>query len=220
MIAVVLAAAGGCQTTSSKDLHTSGIRADIVVSAFASVASSVRVDLYPPGGYPFNHVKLDGGDALFVEAAGQRKPMGAGTSDYYQVGFATGAAETGFQVILDRASVDDIDAPGNSGALPAPFELGALGQSLVVTWSPSGTPDKMSLTLQGSCFEDLSIPVTGDPGTYALPALERDSPNPNATCQATLTVRRSRVGVVDPNLSSDSSFTLEQLRTATFTAAP
>ena len=208
--------AGGCDPVSSRDLHTSAIQARILVSAPSSAITSVRVSLYTTGGYPFDHVKLDGGDALFAEAAGQRQRMGAGSSDY-ETSFATAAAETSFQVIFDRPPANDVDAPGSSGTLPAPFTLGGISGG-VLTWSPSGTADTMSLSLEGSCFEDLGIAIPGDPGTYPMPALERDGLR--SSCQATLELRRTRKGVVDANLDPDSSFTLEQLRSATFVAMP
>src|SRR5262245_26143711 len=100
----------GCETTSSKDLRTSGIYAEVYVSATSPSASTVKVKLFPGGdGDPFNVVVLQGGDALFAEAGGQRKPLTGQRGDY-QTSFALGAAETQFRAILDRARADDTDA--------------------------------------------------------------------------------------------------------------
>jgi hypothetical protein len=220
----VMALAAGCKTTSSADLRTGGISAEIHVSATSGSASKVSVQMSPGSGFsPLDVVKLGGGDALYAETGGQRRQMGAGTFDY-EAGFATGAAETAFRVILDRARPDDIDAPDSTGTLPMPFDLASLGgatisrsQSLSLSWSPSGTPDRMVLDIQGSCVEDMAIAIPGDPGTYVLP-LDGEIRDPS--CQVTLTLHRSRVGVADPNLNAGSSFLLEQVRTTTFTSVP
>jgi hypothetical protein len=194
------------------------------VSATSATASTVRVSLYPAGhgGDPFNIVRLGGGDALYAETGGRRTLMGAGTFDY-ETSFATGAAETRFTVVLDRARMDFIDAPSSTGLLPAPFDLGALGaelsraQDLILTWSPSGTSDLMTLDLTGSCVEDLSIPIAGDPGSYS-PTLDWET-SPSS-CQITLTLHRVRSGVIDPKLASGSTFSLEQVRTTSLFAHP
>src|SRR5262245_8113407 len=216
--ALAAALASGCETTSSRDLRTSGIDAEITVSASSSTASNVHVRLLPGGDDdPFNIVKLEGGDALFVESGGQRKRMASQTTSY-ETSFAIVASATPFRAILDRARADDIDAPDSVGQLPAAFEIGSLGsgersraQELVVTWSTSGTPEKITLETQGSCVDNRSISVAGDPGTYTFsPGTLRQSPD-SSSCQATITIHRTRSGVVDTNLNSESSFTLEQV---------
>lgn len=220
---VAAALAGGCQTTSSADLMTDGISADISVSATAANASNVRVQMSPGNVVvPTNVVTLDGGDALFVEAGGQRRKMDAGHRDY-ETSFGLGAADTGFRVILDRARADRVDAPDNTGTLPAPFNLVDLGgaeisqaQNVVLTWSPSGTPDQMMLDIAGSCVEDRTIFIDGDPGSQALSATSLMLETIPSSCLVTLTLHRVRTGVVDPNLNPGSTFSLEQVRTTTF----
>jgi hypothetical protein len=217
---VAAALAAGCKTTSSADLRTDGISASINVSATSGSASNVRVQMSPGDGVtPFDAVKLEGGDALFVQAAGQRKQMGASGSDY-EANFGTAAAETPFQVIFDRARPDDVDAPNSTGTLPMPFDIasprgGTFSQSqdVIMSWSPSGTPDTMTLQIEGSCVEDRSISIPADPGSFTLPLEYETIPS---GCLVTLTLHRSRVGVVDSNLNSGSTFTLEQVRTTMF----
>jgi len=212
--------ATGCKTTSSVDLATGDISADILVSATAANASTVHVEMSPGDGVvPTDVVKLGGGDTLYATAGGQRHQMGAGNLDY-QTSFGTGAAETAFQVILDRPRADQIDAPDSTGLLPAPFDLNDFGgarisesQNVVLNWSPSGTADKMVLQVQGSCVEDQSIVLDGDPGT-ATPPLDFETIR--STCLVTLTLHRERTGVVDPNFNPGSSFMLEQVRTTQF----
>jgi hypothetical protein len=214
------AVAAGCTTTSSADLMTGDISAAIVVSATSAVSSSVRVQMSPGDGVvPTDAVTLAGGDALYAVAGGQRQQMSAGNRDY-ETGFWTAAADTPFQVILDRARTDRVDAPDSTGTLPAPFDLSDLGgaqisqaQNVVLTWSPSGGPDQMVLEIQGSCVEDRTVTLDGDPGS-TTPALDFESTP--SSCLVTLTLHRVRAGVVDPNLNAGSSFSLEQVRTTTF----
>src|SRR4051812_6982322 len=124
---VAAALAAGCKTTSSVDLATDGISADFLVSATSGSASKVSVEMSPGNGVvPTDAVRLDGGDALYAQAAGQRKQMGAGNRDY-ETTFGTGAAETAFRVLLERAAPDKVDAPDSTGTLPAPFNLRDLG---------------------------------------------------------------------------------------------
>jgi len=217
---VAAALAAGCKTTSSVDLATADISAGIRVSATGANASTATVQMSPGNGVvPTDVVKLGGGDTLYAAANGQRKQMGAGTFDY-EATFGTGAAETPFTVSLDRPRPEQIDAPDSTGTLPAPFDLSDLGgariseaQNVVLTWSPSGTADQMVLNVQGSCVEDRTITLDGDPGTYA-PPLEFETLR--SSCLVTLTLHRERAGTVDPNLNPGSTFLLEQVRQTQF----
>jgi hypothetical protein len=222
---IAAALAAGCKTTSSTDLATDGISADILVSATSVLASSVRVQMSPGDvAVPTDVVSLDGGDALYAEAGGQRKQMGAGNRDY-ETTFGTGLADTAFRIILDRARPDQVDAPDSLGTLPAPFGLVDLGgadisqtQDLVLTWSPSGTPDRMVLEIAGSCVEDRAITIDGDPGSLMLSAATLMPETIPSSCLVTLTLHRERTGVVDANLNPGSTFLLEQVRKTTFTS--
>jgi hypothetical protein len=213
----------GCKTTSSVDLVTGGISADIRASATSEIASMVRVQLSPGNVVVVTDtVKLEGGDALYADAGSQRKQMGYGNLDY-EASFVTGAAETPFRVSFDRAKPDQVDAPDSTGTLPPPFNLQDLGgaqisqeQNVVLTWSPSGTSDRMTLDIQGSCVEDQTLSIDGDPGTFTLGAVELQPETIRSACLVTLTLHRTRTGVVDPNLNAGSRFLLEQVRQTTF----
>jgi hypothetical protein len=217
--------AAGCKTTSSSDLTTDGISAEILVSATSALASSVRVQMSPGDVVvPTDVVNLAGGDALYAEAGGQRRQMGAGNRDY-ETTFGTGAADTPFRIMLDRARPDQVDAPDSLGTLPAPFALTDFGgadisqsQNAILTWSPSGTPDRMVLEIQGSCVEDRAVVLDGDPGTFTLSAAVLEPETIPSSCLVTLTLHRERTGVVDANLNAGSTFSLEQVRTTTFTS--
>ncbi|HEY3235681.1 MAG TPA: hypothetical protein VGJ84_13270, partial [Polyangiaceae bacterium] len=216
-----------CQTTNSSDLKTSGIDAEMSVTATSQTASKVEVTMYPGGDNdPFNTVKLSGGDQLFATAGGVKKQLVGGPT--YSNTFEVGAKDAEFVVSLDRTS--DTDAPNSKGTLPAPFDLGALSKTsflrtepVTITWSPSGTADTMYMVVQGDCIMGgTSISITGDPGTATLPANKLqpvDSQMPG-TCTAKVTLKRGRPGVADPALVRDSSMTLYQLREQSFTTTP
>jgi hypothetical protein len=171
---------------------------------------------------PIDVVTLAGGDALFAEAGGLRKQLGAGNLDY-KTNFLTGAAETPFRVVFDRGRPEQVNAPDSTGTLPAPFDLSGLGgveisqaQNVVLTWSPSGTSDRMLLDIKGSCVEDQTITIDGDPGSFTLSSATLDPELTPSSCLVTLNLHRVRRGVVDSNLNSGSTFFLEQVRTTTF----
>jgi hypothetical protein len=224
VVAATLGLGAGCKTTSSNDLPTSGISAEIRVSATSASESSVRVQMSPGDSFdPVDVVELGGGDALYADDGGLREKLFANTFDY-QADFGAGGAETQFRVSFDRARADYVDAPDSVGTLPAPFQLGPgsiadmpRSQPSMITWSPSGTADRMTLEVQGSCVEDFSVTIDGDPGSYPL---NLDGETYPSSCTVTMKLHRSRAGVVDPNLSPGSSFVLEQVRTAAFHSSP
>lgn len=212
-----------CTRTSSADLATDGISAEILVSATSAKGSRVSVEMSPGAVVvPTNTVKLNGSDVLYAEAGGVRERMRAGALDY-TAEFRTGAAETPFTVLLARARPDQPDAPGNTGTLPPPFELRDLGgadisqaQDVVLSWAPAGGTDRMALDIRGRCVEDRTIWIDGDPGRYILSRATLEPEHIPSACLVTLTLRRVRNGAVDPHLNPGSRFRLEQVRETTF----
>jgi hypothetical protein len=225
LIALSLA---GCEHTSSRDLKTSGIDAEIMVSAQSASLSQITVSLFPGGDDdPFNRVDLQGGDTLWAEASGQHKLLGKSSLDY-GTSLGVGAGDTQFRLGLDRPS-PDVDAVNSLGTLPTPFDIAALAktdfarsETIAVTWAPSGSTDAMSLALYGDCIEGRTFSITGDPGTYALApgSFAVRTAAATASCPVQITIRRQRDGTVDPALNSESSFTLEQVRTTSFNTTP
>ena len=221
-----------CETTSSADLKTSGIDAEILASASSGDSTTVTAYLYPGGDDdPFNRVELNNGDALYAEVNGMRSKMSERGSGTYETSFATAAADTLFTVSLERALEEDKDAPNSTATLPAPFDIGALtkttfsrAEDLVVTWSPSGSGDNMDIEVDGDCISSPTgnFTVSGDPGTFTIAANELesfDSQNPES-CAATITVRRMRAGSADAALNQESSFNAQQIRNIGYTSDP
>jgi hypothetical protein len=225
-------ASAGCEVTSSADMKTSGIDAEITVTANDGSKSKVEAILLPGGDDdPFNRIELNGGDALFGEADGERKELTGGTLGVYNADFATAALDTEFVISLDRALDEDRDAPRSVGTLPSPFTLGPLpktvfsrGEDLVVEWAPSGFSDPMSIEIDGNCIASGSgrLSIASDTGSFTIPAnqLEPFDSTKMDTCQATLTIKRLRHGSADDALNQESSVTLTQVRTTSFSSTP
>ncbi len=222
----------GCEATDSQDLKTSGIDAEIMVSAQSADGSRVQVALMPGGDDdPFNRVELTGGDELFATAEGQRQKMSHSGAGSYVSDFAVAAAESRFVISLQRAATDDPDAFDNTGYLPAPFAIEALRQAeysraaeLTINWSGSGESDDLTLELDGDCLSASSgqLQIENDSGSFTIPAgtlLALDGKEAES-CDATLTMRRQRRGSTDRALNEESSFSLEQVRQTRFVSAP
>ncbi|WP_437671133.1 hypothetical protein [Sorangium sp. So ce131] len=228
---LALAALGlsaGCkETLDSNTIRTQGISATIEATAVSESSTSVKATLKAGGDESNTYIVLSGGDRISAAADGKEVDMLAEESGVYVAQFQTGAEDTEFSVQLDRE--DDDDAPGNSGTLPAPFEIEALPtepisrtEDLTITWEPSGTGDDMEIEVRGDCIFSKTIDVGGDPGTYTLKAgtLEETSSQEPETCDVEVTISRTRGGKTDPILDSESSFQLSQVRQDTFASAP
>ncbi|MGK4002859.1 hypothetical protein WMF31_09585 [Sorangium sp. So ce1036] len=218
----------GCtETLDSQQIRTGGISATLEAVAESASSTSVTATLKAGGDESNTYIILSGGDRISAEADGETVDMSAESSGVYVARFKTGAADTEFKVLLDRE--DDDDAPGNTGTLPAPFDLEALpsepasrGEDLTVSWSPSGTGDDMQIRVNGSCIFSRTIDVGGDPGTYTIKAgtLESTRSDEPETCDVDLEISRTRFGDTDPGLDPESSFELKQVRRDRFPSAP
>lgn len=222
-----LALAGCTETIDSQNLKTAGIAALIRVTADSDQASTVVATLKAGGAQSNTYVDLGGGDRIFASAGGDRIEMQAQSTGVYEAKFNTAAADTEFIVDLQRETEDD--APASRGTLPAPFALTAgaatasRGEDITFTWTPSGLNDDMRLELNGSCIFLETIDVPGDMGTHTIPANTLKATGPMdapPTCDITVEMTRVRKGQNDAIFDSESTFTLEQVRTAKFTSTP
>ncbi len=226
--------AGGCTDINSTDLKTAGMSAHMLVSADGSGASQVSVTLNVDTNLT-DFVQLEGGDKLTATAASTTEQLTE--TDLlgdvsYGASFSGPAAqgETLYTIAFTRAA--ETSAPQSTCTLPDPFAVLAPdggvayprdGGAVVVTWSPSGTSDRMLLSANGDCIELYSQPIDGDPGTATIPAgAFTASPIaiPAASCQVTVELTRQRSGSLDPAFGYGGDITAEQNRQAVFLSTP
>lgn len=221
-------AALGCskETTSSANIKTGGIAALIDVYADTDATATVRVKLVVGGSSSNTYVALEGGDTLTATAGGKSKPLTTSDTGIYEAAFSGVAADTEFQVTLDRP--DDTTATGNSGTLPPPFtldkpavNLSRLADDLEVSWAPADSGDGMQLNVDGTCIFSYDHSLS-DTGTFTIVkgTLESTGGDKPETCDLDLQLQRDRAGVVDAKFDPESWFRLHQRRSTSFTSKP
>lgn len=222
-----------CEDVGSGDILTSGIYADLSVTATGDGTSIVSAKLKSGGPNSNTYVELEGNDVLTATANGETKTM---EDEYlvdadqnfhrYVASFDTEAADTSFVVSFAR-EIDD-GAPQSTITLPAPFEVDEPASSFqrstaaTIAWSPSGTSDHMRLTASGTCIYSYSIDISGDPGTYTLEGgtLEAVDDDEQQSCKVTYTLDRWREGSVDPGFGEGGTALGHQLRSVVVETLP
>ena len=130
---------------------------------------------------------------------------------------------------LQRTS--DVSAPSSTCTLPSPFTITAptssgsysrTGSDLTVTYATAGTGDTMTWNISGECVTGQSGTVSGDSGTFTIAKglLTGQGASASATCQATLSLTRSRPGQLDPHYGSGGSIVAQHVRSVTFNSTP
>jgi hypothetical protein len=226
------AALFGCtrEVTSSNNIKTPGIAAIIDVTATSESLSTVVAELKIAGSSSNAFVNLDGEDKLTATANETSKEMVVeDLAGVYEAEFPTGAANTKFTVALERGEGDE-SARGNSGNLPAPFDIGPTpdtkpsraNDEITLTWSTPDTDSKMVAEFQGSCIFLETIDIVGDDGKLVIPkgTLESTGGDMPKECDINVTITRSRTGTADPVFDKESSFQLHQVRKTSFASAP
>jgi hypothetical protein len=223
----------GCTDVDSSNLNTSGIRAELTVTARGDGSASASAGLYVQDS-TLTFVELQAGDALTATTGDQTKPMEKselfGVIDYYASFPDADAEGTAFTIAFKRDS--DESATGNTATLPAKFNLTApVGDALsysradddiVITYDNSGKADDMSYSLVGDCLNVYGQALDGDPGTITIPKgtlTLRDATTSPTSCQVTVTVSRTRAGTLDPAFG-EGHMAGVQARTFTFSTMP
>ncbi len=221
---------GACSKTESTDIRTSGIYASITAATLGDGTTSVTTTLFLGNPINLNFVELAGADELLARHAGMEKVM-IESELFNVVGygaqFQADAEGEQFEVAFLRA--DDVSAPSSIATLPAKFTLGtgpasaARSAALTVSWSPAGSADIMSWVAEGDCIERASGTFTGDTGTGAIAATtikKREGQEVPDSCQVTLSVSRSRLGVLDVHYGKGGYIAGVQTRRMMFTSMP
>jgi hypothetical protein len=225
--------ASGCTSLQSQNVKTTGMQAIIYVVADGSGASKASAQLNV-GNNITDFVDLSGGDKFVASAGGQSKDMSRisllGTVSYEATFSGLDSGGTTYTVALDRTT--DVSAPSSTCTMPNPFTISAPTSSstfsralddIVVTYASGGTHDTMSWSAGGDCVRGMvSGTVSNDSGTFTIAkgTLVPINPSPQTptTCQAHITLTRSRPGQLDSHYGSGGSITAQQTRTVNFSS--
>jgi hypothetical protein len=211
---------------------TSGMYGSISARAEGDGKTRVTTSLFLGKPIDLNFIELSDDDKLVVRHAGQEMTPSEGellNIVSYTATFATDAEGEMFEVSLERTV--DAGAPSSTATLPTPFTLAAppatssRAAAMTLTWSPSGSANTMTAVIDGTCIDQLSVPITGDPGTVTIAAgmIKKKTAQQGETvaesCTAELRIERSKMGTLDSHFGKGGSVLGIQSRKATFTSS-
>lgn len=241
MLILVASAAGlgGCAHTSSSDVATDALYADMAVSADGSGQTIATAALKVGGATSNDFLDLSNTDTLVATADSsnqqtmvREEALGA---VWYQAIFAVDSAGTLFQIAFNRQPNSNmpnpVSAPDSHVTLPAPFAITAPAQNaqysrasdpVTVTWSGSGQTDPMSYVATGDCVEALSQTISSDSGTLTIPAgtIVPHSGQGATSCTVTIKIYRSRAGTIDPAYGKGGKISGTQVRSIDILSKP
>ena len=209
---IALALIGGlvaCESVESTDVLTSGVYADISATADGSGSTETSAILRVGGGNSNTFLQLVEDDTLTASQGDDSQAMTeVNLGDWYSyvATFEVDEEDAEFAVAFER-TVDE-GAPNTTMSLPAPFDLtapeadvtvAAAEEDITISWEPADAGDDMSWDIDGDCIQAEGDSVDGDPGIAVIEAgtLEWWDDEEPATCEATITVTRSRAGSLD-----------------------
>ena len=219
-----------CESVSSSDVLTSGMYANLEVSADGSGSSRANAVLRVGGGSSNVYVDLVDGDTLTVkqgEEIVELEKSSVGDFREYNANFEVDEEGSAF----DFAFVRDVDegAPSSVVTLPAKFEITApevdasisRAEDLTFTWD-GGSDDVMRYNIDGDCVLSEGETLEGDEGTYTIPAgtIEAVDENDPETCSVELVLSRVRAGDLDPGFGEGGNAEGVQVRRLKVVSAP
>ncbi len=234
--------AAGCSQTSSENVTTQGIYADIRVIAEGNGATVVKAQLeVGSGGLGRTMLDLAPGDSLTATANGIQKTMIKDTSIIgeieYWTSFAFDDVDTRFVISFIRNN--GVSAPNSNVTLPDGFTVllpasGTVftsGQVIDVVWAPSGTAIVPSVSLTVDCVlttgvfisETRNLSPAIDSGTSSIAVASVIPAGPIDTsqlCEATVYLSRQRYGNLDPNYGEGGLISAEHHKRGTFFVNP
>ncbi len=236
-----VALASGCSNTSSENVTTEGISADIDVYASGSGATVVTASLeVGDGGLGATSLELSPGDTLTATANGIEKVMTEDSSlgrFSYTASFDFDDADTVFTVSFARTN--GLSAPNSNVALPdgfivqSPTSNNTYGpnDTINIVWLPSGTSIvptiQVSLVcmltngLRLSSFESISL--SSDTGVAFLPVaavMPSGEIDTTMLCEGDVDFSRWRRGNLDRNYGEGGSISATHAETSQFFVDP
>jgi hypothetical protein len=227
--------ASACTAIDSQNLKTAGMQANIYVVADGTGSSKASAQLNV-GNNITDFVRLAPGDKFVASAGGQSQDMSQiellGTVSYESTFSGLDSGGTMYTIALQRTT--DVSAPASTCTMPNQFSISAPTssdgfsrslQDIVVTYSSSGTTDSMTWSAGGDCVRGMvGGTVSNDSGTFTIAkgSLVPINPPPQTptTCQAHITLTRSRTGQLDSHYGSGGRITAQQVRTVNFSSTP
>jgi hypothetical protein len=232
----------GCTSTSSENVTTQGISADIDILANGDGRTVVDVKLQVgSGGLNPTSLRLGPNDSLVATANGVQQTLFEDSSIFGEYSYFTtfdfADDNTVITVAMNRASATS--APNSSVVLPEGFVISSplitdvfgLGQSIPINWSPSGTsinPEvfvTLTCTLTGglSMTGSRHINLSGDVGSTTVSVssvMPFGTLDTNRLCDGKVTLSRWRSGNLDPNYGEGGQIDAEHARSAQFYVDP
>jgi hypothetical protein len=223
----------GCTSVKSNSIETSGISAHMSIAANGKGQTVASAELLVDNN-PTDYVDLSQGDSLVVIVAGTSASMSRGDTlgviSYSQSISGQDAPGTSYAIAFDRTA-PAVSAPSSTCTIPAAFTVSApasgasfsrANDAIVVTYGGSGETDPMDYTVSGTCVSLTSRTIGADSGSFTIPksALAASGSQASESCQATLTITRSRAGHLDPAFGYGGEIVCQQARTVTFTSTP
>ena len=218
-----------CSTKSASEYKTSEIMANFSATATGNGSTTVSGTLGDPTNL-LTFLQLTADDKLTASQGSDSKEMketsllGLVT---YDASFGKDAADTLFHIKLARSL--DGGAPDSTTSLPQPFNLTPLAkaefsraEAMTVSWYGDASADKMTLKVSGTCLDGYDTDVPAGATTFTIPAntLKKHAPSDSTekvpdTCDAAISVSRSRSGTVDKAFKG-GSFIASQTRSLDF----
>lgn len=241
-VPLFLLATAACERVESSDVRTSGIYADMTVTAVGDGTSRVSAALRVGGSLSNTYLDLVDGDELMAiqgedEARMSERSIPLGPV-HYEATFDVDTENTPFRVSFAREPHDETEkecrggsAPNSFATLPAPFTIDAPAEDrafsradddIEITWSPNGRRDAMSWRASGSCIEGDSGDIDTDNGRFVISRgklrLRREADD--NSCDVTITITRSRPGQIDPAYGEGGRFVARQVRSVEVRSDP
>lgn len=211
-----------CADVESGDVLTSGMWANISVTADGGGTSQVATVLKVGGADSNTYVELTTADVLTATLDGEEQILTEeelGDYHRYVTTFQSDQAGLPYTIAFTR-SVDE-GAPESVVELPEPFEMLEVDvshfdatQDITIEWEPSGSGDFMELSAEGDCIWPYHQDLEGDTGVAVIEAntLEQIGDELDVSCEVTYTVMRWNNGDLDPGYGDGGIATGRQVR--------
>ncbi len=222
----------GCQKVASSSVKTSGIYADLSVTASGTGAAEVRAALRVGGPLSNTFLDLDAGDSLSAAVNGSTYPLARTAAILSAVSYiASVPVETPgtvFVIAFSRAS--EVSAPASSITLPAAFTISApvasssasRAANLDIKWNAAAQGDLIDLRITGPCVTPLTKLSQTDSGQITVTTADLKALNGKETssCEITVELSRKKAGIVDPAFGSGGTAFGIQKRSVKLTSTP